>query len=106
MLERNLLSHLKLALLLALASWSVLLQARIVPEPPQFPGKVGGIPLAAVEYATALVCIAVAGWEYYNGYWDLRKSTPFLRATNLHLTIMGGVAVVVFATCIVLLVEH
>lgn len=82
MLERNFLSHLKLALLLALLSWSVLLRARLVPEQPEEKNDVGGVPLSAIEYGTALLCILAGSWEYYNGYWDLRKSTPFLRATK------------------------
>lgn len=82
MLERNLLSHIKLALLLALLSWSVLLRARLVPEQPEDEGDSGGIPLSAVEFGAALTCVAAGSWEYYQGYWDLRTSTPFLRATK------------------------
>lgn len=82
MLERNFLSHIKLALLLALLSWSVLLQARLVPEQPQEEHEVGGVPLSAVEYGAALVCILAACWEYYSGYWDLRKAHPFFRGTR------------------------
>ncbi|EKM81695.1 hypothetical protein AGABI1DRAFT_111962 [Agaricus bisporus var. burnettii JB137-S8] len=106
MLERNFLSHIKLALLLALLSWSVLLQARLVPEQPQEEHEVGGVPLSAVEYGAALVCILAACWEYYSGYWDLRKAHPFFRGTSLHLMIIGIVAVVVFSTCIVLVIEE
>lgn len=82
MLERNLLSHLKLALLLGLTSWSVLLRARLVPEQQKDSGSTGGIPLAAVEYGAALACVIGGCWEYYQGYWDLRQSVPFLRATK------------------------
>ncbi len=82
MLERNLLSHIKLALLLAVLSWSVLLRARLVPEQPKQKGDSGGIPLSSVELGAALACIAAGSWEYYQGYWDLRKATPFLRATK------------------------
>ncbi|KAF5338395.1 hypothetical protein D9611_012531 [Ephemerocybe angulata] len=103
MLERNLLSHLKLALLLSVLSASILLRARLVPV--KDAGKEdGGLPLASLEFAAAVLCIAAGGWEYYQGYWDLKTSRPFLVAPKLHLTIMSFVAFVVFGTCIVLLV--
>lgn len=79
MLERNFLSHVKLALLLAILSWSVLLKARLVPEQPKEKKDLGGIPLSAVEYGAALACLTAGCWEYYQGYRDLRTSTPFLR---------------------------
>jgi len=79
MLERNLLSHLKLALLLSVLSASILLRARLVPV--EDAGKEnGGIPLASVEFAAALVCVAAGSWEYYQGYWDLKTMRPFLAA--------------------------
>ncbi|KAF5361916.1 hypothetical protein D9756_002278 [Leucocoprinus leucothites] len=104
MLERNFLSHVKLMLLLAILSWSVLLHARLVPEQPEETSNNGGIPLSAVEYGAALVCAGAGCWEYYEGYRDLRKLTPFLRGTNLHLTIMSVLSVVVFGTCIALVI--
>jgi hypothetical protein len=82
MLERNFLSHVKLALLLAILSWSVLLKARLVPEQPEEERDPGGIPLSAVEYGAALACVMAGCYEYYKGYWDLRQSTPFLRGTK------------------------
>lgn len=79
MLERNILSHLKLAVLLSILSASILLRARLVPIADS--GKEnGGVPLASVEFAAAILCICAGGWEYYQGYWDLRTSRPFLAA--------------------------
>ncbi|KXN92414.1 hypothetical protein AN958_07032 [Leucoagaricus sp. SymC.cos] len=106
MLERNFLSHVKLALLLALLSWSVLLKARLVPEQPEETSDNGGIPLSAIEYSTALACVFAGCWEYYQGYWDLRKSVPFLRGTNVHLIFMSAISVVVIGTVIVLVIDE
>ena len=121
MLERNFLSHFKLAILLSLLSWSILLEARLVPEKPNERGSAGGVPLSAIGYGAAVACVAAGCWEYYQGYWDLRNSVPFLRATKyvllqidnpsllmfyrIHLTIMGIVAAVVFGICIALVVK-
>ncbi|KAF8159526.1 hypothetical protein B0H34DRAFT_703862 [Crassisporium funariophilum] len=106
MLERNILSHLKLALLLSLLSSSLLLRARLVPEKEGNTDTGGGVPLAVVEFVAALACIVAGVWEYYSGYWDLRKTRAFLAATKPHLIIMGSVAGVIFGTCIVLLVQE
>lgn len=79
MLERNILSHLKLALLLSILSTSIILRARLVPEAEHTKND-GGLPLASVEFATAVLCIGAGGWEYYQGYWDLKTSRAFLVA--------------------------
>jgi len=76
MLERNILSHLKLAILLSLLSSSLLLNARLVPDPKtQQPGS---LPLAAMEFAAAIACVVAGVWEYYNGYRDLKQARAFL----------------------------
>lgn len=84
MLERNLLSHLKLALLLSLLSSSVLLRARLVPDPGDEPevGESAGIPLAGVQVAASLAAIAAGAWEYHSGYRDLRNMRAFLVAAK------------------------
>jgi hypothetical protein len=79
MLERNLLSHLKLALLLSILSASIILRARLVPVA-DYDNEDGGVPLASVEFAAAVVCIVAGGWEYYQGYWDLKSGRAFLVA--------------------------
>jgi len=81
MLERNLLSHVKLALLLAVLSWSILLKSRLVPGQPENENN-SDIPFSAAEYGTALACIVAGIWEYYKGYNDLRTSTPFFKGTK------------------------
>ncbi|KJA27962.1 hypothetical protein HYPSUDRAFT_34218 [Hypholoma sublateritium FD-334 SS-4] len=105
MLERNILSHFKLAILLSILSSSLILQARLIPSTGEEEQKVSGIPLGTVEFVTALAAIAGGVWEYYNGYRDLRESRAFLAAVKPHLWIMGMVSAVVFATCVVLLVR-
>ena len=120
MLERNFLSHVKLALLLAVLSWSILLKSRLVPGQPEKEND-NGTPLSAVEYAASLACVIAGVWEYYKGYRDLRTSTPFFKGTkwvdsssstvilipcSLHIFFMGVLSVVVFSTCIVLVIEE
>ncbi|KAJ3538160.1 hypothetical protein NMY22_g5282 [Coprinellus aureogranulatus] len=103
MLERNILSHLKLALLLSVLSASIILRARLVPVT-DTTKEDGGLPLACVEFAAAILCIGAGGWEYYQGYWDLKNSRAFLAAPKVHLTLMSLVAATIFGTAIALLV--
>jgi hypothetical protein len=78
MLERNILSHLKLALLLSVLSVSLLLNARLVPQNGHEASASGSLPLAVIEFTAAMFCIAAGAWEYYNGYQDLRHGRAFL----------------------------
>lgn len=78
MLERNILSHIKLALLLTLLGSSLLLNARLVPSSEQAKEASESIAWASVEFATAMVCIAAGAWEYYCGYKDLTNSRAFM----------------------------
>ncbi|GJE90940.1 hypothetical protein PsYK624_070870 [Phanerochaete sordida] len=106
MLERNLLSHLRLASLLLLLAASVLLNARLPsPSDPSgdTPHSAGSIPLASIEVVTALVAIGAGVWEYRRGYQDMQDMKGFLTAVKPHFYVMAAVAVVVFATCIVLI---
>ncbi|KAJ7252783.1 hypothetical protein B0H12DRAFT_1017937 [Mycena haematopus] len=105
MLERNLLSHLKLALLLSLLSSSVLLRARLVPvaDNPTTPST--AIAVASLQFTAALATIGAGVWEYYCGYRDLRNMHAFLVAVKPHLGIMSLVSAVVFLTCIIVLTE-
>ena len=77
MFERNLLSHLRLALLLTLLSASLLLQARLVPQDERSAKKWNTVPLASVEFATAILCLVAGVWEYWHGYRDLIYGRPF-----------------------------
>ena len=80
MLERNILSHLKLGLLLSLLSSSLLLDARLVPQIGHQASR--SLPLASVEFTAAMLCIAAGAWEYYNGYHDLKHTRAFLVAVK------------------------
>lgn len=84
MLERNLLSHLKLALLLSLLSSSIILRARLVPEPDDASGtqQSSNIPLAVVQFAAALAIVGAGVMEYYRGCQDLRSMRAFLVAAK------------------------
>ena len=85
MLERNLLSHLKLALLLSLLSSSLLLRVRLVPDPdgpPSHENPNSSLPLAVVEVAAALAAILGGAWEYQSGCQDVGEMRPFLVAAK------------------------
>jgi hypothetical protein len=80
MLERNILSHLKLGLLLSLLSSSLLLDARLVPQVGHQAS--GSLPLATIEFSAAMCCIAAGAWEYYNGFQDLKHARAFMVAVK------------------------
>ncbi|KAF8916262.1 hypothetical protein CPB85DRAFT_1290534 [Mucidula mucida] len=104
MLERNILSHVKLALLLSVLSASLLLQTRLVPSEGEDIGASHyGVPLASLQFAGALLSIAAGIWEYLSGCKDLLRMSAFLRSPKPHLAIMTVVIAVVFVTCIILL---
>ncbi|KAH9839696.1 uncharacterized protein C8Q71DRAFT_459007 [Rhodofomes roseus] len=105
MLERNLLSHVKLAMLLSLLSSSILLRARLT-------GSTGGgdptsirVPISIVDYAAAICAMCAGVFQYYQTSKDYRTSRGFLVATKGHFAVMVVVAAAVFTTCIVLLAE-
>ena len=83
MLERNILSHLRLAFLLSLLSSSILLKTRLVPpNNSENYDSNAGIPLASIQLVAALAAIAAGCWEYYSGCKDLRNMRAFLVATK------------------------
>lgn len=93
MLERNILSHLKLALLLSLLSSAILLHARL-PTPSDsesgeepLSGSKTGLPVATLEMVAALAVIAAGVWEYWYGERDLRNMRAFLVADKCVCTI-------------------
>jgi hypothetical protein len=76
MLERNILSHFKLAVLLSILSSSLLLDARLVPQTGH--QALGSLPLAIIEFIAAMFCIVAGAWEYYNGYRALKDARAFM----------------------------
>jgi hypothetical protein len=123
MLERNILSHLKLALLLSLLSSSLLLQARLVPSTDN-QNDPSSIPLATLLFVAAIACISIGLWEYFRGFRDMRMTRAFLSTPKFvyfvvlprftyrlsiirpHFIVMGAVSGAIFGTCIVLLVQE
>ncbi|KAI0630504.1 hypothetical protein C8Q77DRAFT_1160080 [Trametes polyzona] len=107
MLERNLLSHLRLAVLLSLLSSSLLLHARLpTPSDPgsaQTPPSKTGLAVAIIEVIAAVAAIAAGIWEYWQGYADMSAQRGFLRASQTHLAVLSIVGLVVFATCLMLI---
>ena len=90
MLERNLLSHVRLAMLLLLLSSSLVLNARL-PSPSEptggTPHPAGRIPLASLQLVGALVAIGAGTWEYRRGYRDMREMKGFLTASKYALAL-------------------
>lgn len=88
MLERNLLSHLRLAALILLLTASVLLDARL-PSPSEpsggTPRSASSIPIASVELVAALTAIGAGIWEYRRGYQDMQDMKGFLVAAKYAL---------------------
>jgi hypothetical protein len=83
MLERNLLSHLKLALLLSLLSSSFLLKTRLFPNPSGnggFDYEELGLPSSIVLYVAGIITIIGGVWEFFGGHRDLRTGRAFLSA--------------------------
>lgn len=108
MLERNLLSHVKLAMLLSLLSSSILLRTRLSGGSSTSSGDPSKIqlPIASLEFAAALCTIFAGMYQYFRTWKDYQTLRGFLTATKVHFSIMVAVAAVVFTTCIVLLVEE
>jgi hypothetical protein len=121
MLERNLLSHLKLALLFSILSSSILLRARLVPDPGDSSDAEdkASLPLAGVLLVASLATMGAGAWEYNVGYRDLMNMTAFLHAIKSvlaissshfklltccspHLAVITAVVLAVFGTCVVL----
>lgn len=82
MLERNILSHVKLALVFSLLSSSVLLRTRLVPSKDIPNEPESGLSLAILHVVASLAAIAAGLWEYYNGFRDMRNTRAFLLATK------------------------
>ncbi|KAH7870416.1 uncharacterized protein C8R40DRAFT_646883 [Lentinula edodes] len=82
-LERNVLSHLKLALLFSVLSSSLILHARLVPDADEKTnGSSFNIPLSGLQFVASLLAIAGGLWEYFNGYRDLLDMRAFLAGTK------------------------
>lgn len=86
MLERNLLSHLRLGLLLMLLSASLLLHTRLpTPSDPgsaHTPHATSDLAIAIIEVVAAVVAVAAGIWEYWQGYIDIKTQRGFLRASQ------------------------
>lgn len=79
MLERNILSHVKLALLLSVLSSSFLLQTRLVPESDTESNKYG-LPLSILQFVASILVLGAGVWDYLGGCQDLMRQTSFLNA--------------------------
>ena len=87
-LERNILSHFKLALLLSLLSSSFLLHARLPSnlnsdsDNSSSYSRSEAVALAAVQFTAAVAAIAAGLWEFNSGIKDLRSARAFLAASK------------------------
>ncbi|CAL1714598.1 unnamed protein product [Somion occarium] len=110
MLERNLLTHLRFATVLALFAASMLLNARL-PFDPGLSGQTqstrSNVPLASIQVVAAIVTITLGLWVYHRAFKDVCGMKAFLSTTKPQLVVMSLISVAVFVTCIVLLsTEH
>ncbi|TFK51815.1 hypothetical protein OE88DRAFT_1658453 [Heliocybe sulcata] len=109
MLERNLLSHYRLAILLSLISSAILLRTRLSmndgQEDDASPGK-GVLPIGALEAATALLAIGAGLWEYQSSSVGMRNQRAFIDVAKPHFALMTIVASVVLTACVVLLADE
>ncbi|KAJ3805527.1 hypothetical protein EV368DRAFT_86924 [Lentinula lateritia] len=106
-LERNVLSHLKLALLFSVLSSSLILHARLVPDANETTNDSSfNIPLSGLQFVASLLAIAGGIWEYFNGYRDLLAMRAFLAGTKPHMAIMVAIVAVVLVACVILLSDQ
>ncbi|KAJ3999799.1 hypothetical protein F5050DRAFT_1564256 [Lentinula boryana] len=106
-LERNILSHLKLALLFSILSSSLILHARLVPDSNEkTTGSKLTTPLSGLEFSASLLVIVGGLWEYFNGYRDLLDMRAFLAGTKPHLAVMVVVVAIILVTCVILLADQ
>lgn len=81
MLERNLLSHVKLALMLSLVSFSVLLKVRLVHEEEDTrTSSNASIPIASVQMISALCALAAGSYEYHRSFKDMLAMRAFFQS--------------------------
>ena len=98
MLERNLLSHVKLALLLSLLSSSFLLRTRLFLNQP---GEGGfdyehlGLPLSIILYAAAMFAMVGGVLEFWTGQEDFRSERAFLSSPKCVLELVALLLAVV-----------
>ncbi|KAL5529400.1 hypothetical protein ACEPAG_5385 [Sanghuangporus baumii] len=112
MLERNILSHIKLGLLLSLLSASILLHARLSGsnESGSVPGPRHSLPsyfpIALVLALSALLALLAGTWEYWSSDRDMRTRHAFMVASKPHIAAMSMVSGIVFSLCLVFLVDN
>jgi hypothetical protein len=82
MQERNMLSHLKLAMLLSVLSTSLLLHSRLSPAMDGQEQSTAGVPIACILFAGAILSIVAGTFEYHYGIRDLLKARAFVAKTR------------------------
>ncbi|KZV74518.1 hypothetical protein PENSPDRAFT_194951 [Peniophora sp. CONT] len=109
MLERNFLSHARLALLLALFASAVLLEVRLPlnssdDEENRSDGNWTDVVVLASVGIGAAVLVILAGYgEYELGFRDIRSQHPTLQSSKPHLFLMCIIVIIVVVTCVLLL---
>lgn len=86
MLERNILAHFKLALLLSLLSSSLIVNARFpgIDNPSNYhkPLQSASFPLAVMLFIAAIGTLIAGGWEYISNCADMQDEKAFLAASK------------------------
>jgi hypothetical protein len=128
MLERNLLSHLRLGVLLSFLSATIIVRTRLIPErgegDPTHDNTRAGVVMGSVQALAALCTIVIGIWQYNLHFKDLYHSRAFLgdskyvsdfcrcpsthfgHSPRPHFSVMTAVAGVVLSTSVILLADE
>jgi len=111
MLERNILAHLKLAVLLSVLSASLFLHApppsQIVEPPADAPNlQNASYPLSIALFVVGVLTALIGCGDYIFNYMNMTKRAAFLVASKPHSLTMAAVAMVVFVTCVFIVIQH
>jgi len=109
-LERTFLAHLRLGLVLLALFTSLILNARFPrtgkKRAPQ--DREGlAVPLGTLYFGSTLMALAMGLLWYEHGYRGLRSGRAFIESgLKIHEFILGGIALMIFATALLLLVDN
>ncbi|KAG8970827.1 hypothetical protein FRC03_000044 [Tulasnella sp. 419] len=110
-MERTYLSHIRFGLVLLLLSSSLLLRARLPPpqsesEEHKEVGNLLSVALGSVYFVASMLVITM-GWIWYeHGLRGLRRDLGFIGELKVHEFTLGAVALLIFGTCVMLLVDN
>ncbi|KZT37000.1 hypothetical protein SISSUDRAFT_988406 [Sistotremastrum suecicum HHB10207 ss-3] len=104
-LERNWLTHIRLVVLLSLLSSSILLRSRLSLSP-NAPRDLphSALPVGSLYFAGAVAVSIASIVQYRSRFRDFFSFKGFLRPSLAHTIVVTMVALLVFVTCVLLLI--